>query len=67
MSVSKSETAPMRLGRKIDENVEKSPNPKIHYVFWIVIPKIGINLGIRVMFLILPRTISSSFSSRNPW
>ena len=24
MSVSKSETAPMRLGRKIDENVEKS-------------------------------------------
>jgi hypothetical protein len=25
MSVSKSETAPMRLGRKIDENVEKSP------------------------------------------
>ena len=22
------------IGRKIDENVEKSPNPKNHYVFW---------------------------------
>ena len=33
--------------------------------FGIVILKIGINLGIRAIFLILPRTISSSFSSRN--
>ena len=35
--------------------------PKITMFFGIVILKIGINLGIRAIFLILPRTISSSF------
>ena len=43
---------PPWIGGRSVKNVEKSPNPKIHYVFWIVIPKIGINLGIRVIFLI---------------
>lgn len=52
MSFFMTDTASMRQGMKIDENVENCPNPKKQYEFWDYNPKTQYVFGIYVIYII---------------